>query len=191
MIKNYIKLLPFIIILFSFSSCFVMNINGIQTSQNNPEKSTLAEKNRINTLLNQWHTDVAESNFDAYFGKMAELSIFIGTDASENWTIQQFKNFSKPYFDSQKTWNFKPLERHIYFNSDKNIAWFDELLDTWMGDCRGSGVLSFKNDEWKIEHYVLSVLIPNEDIKKVIEIKKEKDNQFIQQLKLKLNETIN
>ncbi len=169
----------------SFSSCFVMNVNSVQLSQENIENATLEEKNQLHNFLNQWHKEVATSNFEAYFNKMSSTSIFIGTDAAENWTVQQFKDFSKPYFDSKKTWDFKPLERHIYFNSDANIAWFDELLDTWMGVCRGSGVLSKKNGIWKIEHFVLSVVIPNDDIKKVIEIKKEKDTQIIQQLKIK------
>ncbi|MDO9262210.1 MAG: nuclear transport factor 2 family protein [Flavobacteriaceae bacterium] len=183
MIKNYVKLLLFILVFFSLSSCFVVSVNGLQTFQEHQKNSILEEKNQINMHLNQWHKDVAESNFEAYFGKMSQNSIFIGTDASENWTVQQFKDFSKPYFDQKKTWDFKPLERHIYFSSKEDIAWFDELLDTWMGVCRGSGVLSKINGEWKIEHYVLSVVIPNDDIKKVIEIKKEKDSKIIQNFK--------
>lgn len=180
----------FIIILpLFFTSCVVLVANSEQKTEKKNSVTANFEKNKINTLLNQWHQDVAEANFDGYFDKMTENSVFIGTDAAENWTVQQFKDFSKPYFDNKKTWDFKPLERHLYFNADKNIAWFDELLDTWMGICRGSGVLSKKNGIWKIEHYVLSVVIPNDDIKKVIELKKEKDNIIIQQLKLKSNET--
>jgi hypothetical protein len=53
------------------------------------------------------------------------------------------------------------------------MAWFDEVLDTWMGLSRGSGVIILTSDGWKIKHYVLSVTVPNEDIKAVIEAKKE------------------
>ena len=28
------------------------------------------------------------------------------------------------------------------------MFWFDELLDTWMGICRGSGVIIMENKEW-------------------------------------------
>lgn len=167
--KLFLLLIPIF-----FTSCFV--VSGQSEQQ-------VKEKYQINSLLDQWHRDVAESNFDAYFGKMAASSIFIGTDASENWTIQQFKEFAKPHFDKKKTWDFKALERNVYFNSNLEIAWFDELLDTWMGVCRGSGVLSKKTGEWKIEHYVLSIVIPNDDVNKVVEIKKEKDNQIIQKFK--------
>ncbi len=51
------------------------------------------------------------------------------------------------------------------------MVWFDELLDTWMGTCRGSGVLEKNNKEWKIKQYVLSVTIPNDSIQKVIKLK--------------------
>ncbi|MFD1079898.1 nuclear transport factor 2 family protein, partial [Longispora fulva] len=63
-----------------------------------------SEKENINTLLNQWHKAAAEANFDAYFSKMADESIFIGTDPTENWDKQSFMNFSKPYFDKGKAW---------------------------------------------------------------------------------------
>ena len=88
----------------------------------------------------------AEANFDAYFGKMDTISVFIGTDASENWTKKEFSDFSKPYFDKGKAWDFKTLERNIYVNTSGDFVWFDELLNTWMGTCRGSGVLEKKGE---------------------------------------------
>jgi hypothetical protein len=36
-------------------------------------------------------------------------------------------------------------------------AWFDELLNTQMKICRGSGVLVKIDGKWKIKHYVLSM----------------------------------
>ena len=87
--------------------------------------------------------------------------------------------FAKPYFNKKQTWDFTPLDRNIYWYKHRETVWFDEILDTWMGICRGSGVLSNTIDGWKIEHYVLSVSVPNEDIKEVINIKKERDSLFI------------
>ena len=84
---------------------------------------------------------------------------------------KQFENFSKPYFDKGKAWDFKTIERNIYISKNKEVVWFDELLDTWMGTCRGSGVLEKNNTEWKIKQYVLSVTIPNDSIQKVIKLK--------------------
>ncbi len=45
-----------------------------------------------------------------------------------------------------------------------------------MGLCRGSGILQKKNGEWKIMQYVLSVTIPNDDIKPVIAAKQVNDS---------------
>jgi len=138
-----------------------------------------AIKAEINTTLNNWHLAATEANFDDYFGKMDSISVFIGTDASENWNKMKFAKFSKPYFDKGKAWDFKTLERNVYVNESGDFVWFDELLHTWMGTCRGSGVLEKKANGWKIKHYVLSVAIPNDDVQKVIAAKQKNDSIFL------------
>ena len=142
-----------------------------------------SEADKIEKTIDQWHLAAAEADFETYFSKMTSESIFIGTDASENWELQAFKTFSKPYFDRGKAWSFEAVERHIYLDPSKEIAWFDELLDTWMGICRGSGVVRFENGDWKIAHYVLSATIPNDDMQQVIELKKSKDSLYLINLK--------
>ena len=141
------------------------------------------EKTEINLLLNNWHKAAAEAKFDDYFSYLDEESIFIGTDATENWNKKQFKDFAKPYFDKGRAWNFTALERHIYFDKSKNIAWFDELLNTQMKICRGSGVLIKVGKEWKIKHYVLSMTIPNDNTNDVIKIKAPIEDNLIEKLK--------
>ena len=136
----------------------------------------------VQQLLNQWHKDVAKFEYETYFDKMSKDAVFVGTDASEVWTKKEFKEFSKPYFDKKETWNFKPLTRNVYFHKNRKTAWFDEVLDTWMGVCRGSGVLIYDGENWKIQHYVLSVAIPNESIKEVVIAKKERDSLYIKSL---------
>jgi len=139
----------------------------------------MTSKKEINQLLDQWHKDVATFKYEAYFNKMAETSIFVGTDASEVWSKQEFQSFCKPFFEKKSTWDFKPVTRNVYFGKEGNTAWFDETLDTWMGVCRGSGVVIKKENNWKIAHYVLSVVVPNEDIKEVVAIKKERDSLYL------------
>ena len=141
------------------------------------------EKETINNTLNNWHKAASEANFDTYFGLMTNDAVFIGTDATENWQNKEFKTFSKPYFDKGKAWSFTAIERNIYTNSTNDFAWFDELLDTQMKICRGSGVLQKMNGEWKIKHYVLSITIPNKDVDKVIEMKKSTDDQLLIDIK--------
>jgi len=134
------------------------------------------EVKEINQLVDAWHKAAADADFDAYFSKMTEDGVFIGTDAEENWSTEEFKVFCKPYFDAGKAWDFKALERHVFLSENGDYAWFDEVLDTWMKLCRGSGVLKKVNGEWKIAHYVLSFTIPNDNADAVIELKKEKDS---------------
>ena len=144
-----------------------------------PAESISIIETNVNTLLDNWHKAASEANYEGYFSKMDSVSVFIGTDATENWTKKQFENFSKPYFDKGKAWSFKTLERNIYLNDARNFVWFDELLTTWMGTCRGSGVLEKKDEIWKIKHYVLSIEIPNDDVQVVIKAKKKSDSIFL------------
>jgi len=117
----------------------------------------------VETVLDDWHNAAAEADFDRYFSHFdSDSAIFMGTDATERWTIAEFRPWSKPYFDQGDAWNFTPVERFIYFSPDGSVAWFDESLDTPnLGPARGSGVLIKREEGWKIAHYNLSVPIPN------------------------------
>lgn len=142
------------------------------------------QESNINLVLNNWHKAAAEANFNSYFNAMTDDAIFIGTDATENWNKQEFIKFAKPFFDKGKAWNFTALERNIYFSLDKKTAWFDELLNTQMKICRGSGVLVVdKNGNWKIKQYVLSMTIPNEHTDEVVKIKSLIEDKEIEKLK--------
>jgi hypothetical protein len=114
---------------------------------------------------------------------MDDNAVYIGTAEHERWTKAQFLSFAKPYFDKGKAWSFKSLERHVYFNKDKKTAWFDELLTTQMKICRGSGVIVKVGNEWKIQHYVLSMTIPNDNSDAVVKIKSPIEDIIIKELK--------
>ena len=141
------------------------------------------DKQQITELIDSWHQAAAQAEYDAYFGKMTSDAVFIGTDATENWQLEAFMTFSKPYFDKGKAWSFSAVERNVYLDPSNKVAWFDELLVTWMGICRGSGVVRNENGEWKIAHDVLSATVPNDDMRQLIEIKRAKDSLQIIQLK--------
>ncbi len=143
----------------------------------------MGSEHQINTVLDAWHQAASNADFDGYFDKMTNEGVFIGTDATENWQNKAFKEFSKPYFDRGKAWSFTAVERNVYINETTDFAWFDELLDTQMKLCRGSGVLKKIDGQWKIAHYVLSIAIPNEYVNEVIELKKEKDSVLTLSLK--------
>ena len=149
--------------------CFIVSLVGY----------TQNEANIAAKMLDTWHKAAASADFQNYFSKMTEDAIFIGTDPTENWNKTEFKSFSKPYFDKGKAWEFIPFERHVYVQN--NFAWFDELLNSkHMGICRGSGVLIKVNGQWLVKHYVLSLSIPNENMKEIVPLKAKFEEKLLE-----------
>lgn len=140
-------------------------------------------ENRIEKVISNWHTAAANADFDTYTSLMTKDAIFIGTDPTEYWEGDEFLEFAKPYFDNGTAWTFHTLERHIFVDLKYKIAWFDELLDTKMGICRGSGVLVYADDQWKINHYVLSITIPNADVEEVTKMKADFEAELLKKFK--------
>ncbi|HNY03374.1 MAG TPA: penicillin-binding transpeptidase domain-containing protein [Bacteroidales bacterium] len=137
------------------------------------------EQIAIGILLDQYHRDAANANLDAFIGAMTPRGVFIGTDASEYWTAPVLREWCKPHFDKKRTWDFRPFNRHISLSADRNSGWFDELLSTQMGICRGSGAVVKQDGQWKIAEYVLSAAIPNGIMKQVTAMKVAADTAFI------------
>ena len=165
----HMKLYTYLLLLFCFA-CF-------------SQPALIKNKLAINETLNNWHQAAADAKFDMYFSYMTGNAVFIGTDPTENWQNDAFKNFSKPFFDKGKAWNFSSIQRNIYFSNDQKTAWFDELLSTQMKICRGSGVLILQKGQWKIAHYVLSIAIPNENTDEIVKIKTVFDDNFVKNIK--------
>jgi len=130
-------------------------------------------RSQINAILDDWHAQAAKADEAAYFRHMAADGVFLGTDATERWTRDEFRKWAHPYFAKGKAWSFKPRDRHLTVAPGGQVAWFDEMLDTPnLGLARGSGVLVRDGDHWRIAQYNLSVPIPNErfaDVKKVLD----------------------
>jgi hypothetical protein len=117
---------------------------------------------QVGKVLDDWHQAAAVADESRYFGYFAPNGVFMGTDATERWTVAAFRVWAKPHFDKKKAWSFKPRDRHVDFSADGKTAWFDEMLDTPnLGLCRGSGVLVLLGGNWKIAQYNLSIPIPN------------------------------
>lgn len=127
----------------------------------------------VDAVLDQWHAAAAAADEETYFSYFAPEAVFLGTDATERWTRDEFRRYAHPYFAKGKAWSFRSVARRVSFSSDRKVAWFDEALETPnLGPCRGSGVLVATNAGWKISQYNLSIPIPNDlvdEFKKRIE----------------------
>ena len=114
----------------------------------------------INMLLDGLHKDAHNGNFEAYFDRYSSDAVFLGTDKTERWTIQEFKSYAEPAFADGHGWTYKVIERNL--EGSGNTRWFDEILfNEKLGHCRGTGVVQLTNNEWKISHYALTMLVPN------------------------------
>ena len=130
------------------------------------------EVKEIDTLLTKWHHAAAVADAKTYFGYLDDDAIYMGTDAKEYWTKEEFQKWAEPYFKRKSAWNIYATKRNIYLSDDKTYAWFDEVLTAGFGPARGSGILIKTKDGWKIKHYNLAVTIPNEiipEVKKLVE----------------------
>lgn len=112
----------------------------------------------IDTVLDQLHAAAAAGDWTVYFALWSDDGVFLGTDASERWTIGEFRQ----YASGRSGWTYVPRERHVNLTPDGNSAWFDELLDSASyGTSRGTGVLIRTRAGWKVSQYHLTFPIPN------------------------------
>lgn len=132
------------------------------------------EKVVIDSLINGWHHAASTADEETFFGLMNSDAVYIGTDASERWLRDELREWSKEHFQKETAWDFKPLSRNITLNEVGQMAWFDELLDTWMGTCRSTGIMSKKEGEWKLIYYHLSVAVPNEKMAEYVKLLDQK-----------------
>ena len=124
---------------------------------------SLADNQRaaIDALIDGLHQDAHEGNFHTYFDRYTPDAVFLGTDKSERWTIEEFKVYAKPAFEDGQGWTYSVKERN--WEGEGNTRWFDEvLINEKLGHCRGTGVVELIDGEWKIAHYALTMLVPND-----------------------------
>ncbi len=125
----------------------------------------------VGAVLDDFHQAAGEADSARYFAHFAPDGVFIGTDATERWTVEEFRAYAEPYFSKGQGWSYSPLERHVEFSRDETVAWFDERLwNESYGEVRGSGVLRRIGGRWSISQYVLSFPVPNDVAKEVVRV---------------------
>ncbi len=136
------------------------------------------ERFRVARVLEDFHAAASEADGQRYFDHFAPSAIFMGTDGSERWNLEAFHAFADPYFSEGKGWTYTALERSVFLSPDGNFAWFDESLNNASyGDVRGSGVLLRQKGRWKIVQYNLSIPLPNDLTKSIIELVRQAEHE--------------
>lgn len=166
---------------------FITGLLVACTENSNPETVPTARditesKKQIAAMLDSFNVAAARAEYTRYFDFYTQDATFNGTDATENWDKAAFMVWAKPFFDKKTTWNFTAFSRNIYFGKYAGMAWFEELLNTQMKICRGSGVVVKVGNEWKVQQYVLSTTIPNSVLDTVIKIKTPEEDSLISKL---------
>ena len=126
----------------------------------------------VNHVLDGLHDAASQADLDKYLGSFTDTGVFMGTDDWERWSRPEtLDKYVAERFAGGTGWTYKSVERNINFSAERNIAWFDEItVSKKWGRFRGTGVLINDNGQWKIAHYAMSVLVPNEAWEKVAEI---------------------
>jgi ketosteroid isomerase-like protein len=120
-------------------------------------------------VLDALHARAAAADFEGYFALFTDDAVFLGTDAAERWPIAEFRAYTRARFATGTGWTYVPAERHLRRGPSGDVIWFDELvIGERMGPCRGTGVLVRTDAGWRIAHYSLTVLVPNEIVEEVV-----------------------
>jgi ketosteroid isomerase-like protein len=120
-------------------------------------------------VLDDFHAAAAAADEERYFAHFAEGGVFLGTAAEERWSVAAFRQYAHPHFAAGRGWFYAASERHVTLSPDGAVAWFDERLwNEKYGELRGTGVLRRTSGAWKIAHYSLTFLVPNERSQAVV-----------------------
>ena len=74
-------------------------------------------------LLDGLHQDAHEGNFQTYFERYTSDAVFLGTDKTERWSIEEFKAYAEPAFADGRGWTYEVVERN--WEGDGQTLWFD------------------------------------------------------------------
>ncbi len=133
------------------------------------EDSARDARQEVAQALDAFHLAASRADGAAYFALLAPDAVFLGTDASERWTAEEFQSFAQPHFAAGRGWTYVATERHVELAPDRTTAWFDERLENAKyGKCRGTGVLRRVGGAWRIAQYNLTVPVPNELLGEVV-----------------------
>ena len=133
------------------------------------------ESFRVRAALEDFHDAASKADGPRYFRHFSADAIYMGTDATERWTVDEFREFVEPYFSKGRGWTYVARERHAYVSAGGQTAWFDELLDNESyGLTRGTGVFVRTDAGWKMSQYHLTIPVPNDLARTLVDLIRKK-----------------
>lgn len=132
------------------------------------------EHRLIDEKMDDFHDAADKGDKVRYLNHFAEDAVFMGTDDWERWPFKKFSEYVSGRFKDGKGWSYKPVQRFTSFSDTKELAWVDEIVESqqW-GRFRGTAVLAKTAQGWRLKHYSLTMLVPNEAWPGVSEVTKK------------------
>jgi SnoaL-like domain len=126
-----------------------------------PRAHLAPEPAAFDAVVDDWHLAAAQSDLERYLGHMTDDSVFLGTDATERWSLAELRAYAEGPFSRGRGWRMRAIRRGWIVRD--GYAFFDEDLDAVnLGAARGSGVLEQgQGGVWRIAQYNLSITVPN------------------------------
>ena len=96
----------------------------------------------IDELLDGFHAAAARSDLEAYLACFVDQGRFLGTDATENWSVEELREYAAPAFEMGNGWRYTPSERRVAVGPGGAVVAVDEVLmsEKW-GWARGTGTI--------------------------------------------------
>ena len=122
----------------------------------------MAEVVAIEELLNRFHQAASEADLETYFGCLTADALFVGTDATEVWSVDEFRAYTEPYFSEGRGWTYTATRRQMSTLTPGSWQFYEALENEKYGSLRGSGAVIETPEGWRISQYVLSFAVPND-----------------------------
>jgi hypothetical protein len=151
-----LRALALLFLLMPVSCAFGIGARGVGDPSSDPSLEVAA-------TLDDFHDAASNADGPRYFAHFARNAVFLGTDATERWSVAEFRAYAEPFFSAGQGWTYVPTERYIRVRRNRRVAWFDERLqNAKYGEVRGSGVLVMEDGCWRIAQYNLAFPVPND-----------------------------
>jgi ketosteroid isomerase-like protein len=145
-------------------------LSGVMLGGGRGDAAADSAEAAVRRVLDGFHAAASVADEQRYFGHLAPDAVFLGTDATERWSVPEFREYVHPYFSEGRGWTYVATERHVVLSEGGTVAWFDETLrNEKYGELRGTGVLRRIDGEWKIAQYSMTFLVPNDVAGDVVE----------------------